>query len=58
MSLDQPFAFIIGLFDQLISFLSSITFVIGGFRVSWFYIVLGFIILSMMINSFWSGAKG
>lgn len=49
--------FFLNMFDQLVSLLSSVYFYIGGYRVSYFWFVVAFLLLSIVVSLFWRGGK-
>lgn len=58
MSLDSSIAFIVVLIDKFVVFLNSINLIIGGYSVSFFWLVISFILISIIVSVFWRGAKG
>lgn len=56
--MDDFFSAMYGIVESLVSFLQSCSFVAFGISVNPFSISIAFIVLSMVVNLFYKGARG
>ena len=56
--MDNFFVLVSDFMADILSLLNSIKFRLFGFTVSYLYLVLGFILVTMLVGIFWKGAKG
>lgn len=56
--MDEILTFFSAAENNIFAFLRSITFSLGGITVSFFHIMFGALVVSIIISVFWKGGRG